>query len=567
MRSIRKEQQTLSSSDAPWLANYPLCVPHHLEYPEVPAHGLLERASQRYPDRLACRYYRQSLTYSQLEELARRCASGLAHLGVQPGDRVAVLLPNIPEHIVALNGVWMAGATAVALSPLMTPAEVDGLLQATDARVVITLDLLAPLVVNSEHAVEHILFTSLRDRLPHWQRLGYAFARVRRLGFWPPADHPSQHDFADMLELADPDTQASSPTSLDDPAYILPTGGTTGRPKAVVLSHRNLVSNAWQIYHWAGSREAQESILAVLPLFHSYGLTTCLMTGMALVAPLIMHHRFIPRVVARMIVEHRPSIFPAVPAMLTAMNEVFRSRPLDDRCLQYCISGGAPLPPHVADEFAVHTGAVVVEGFGLSEASPVTHTGPLDGTNRPGTIGLPLPDTDARLVCPHSGRLVTGTDEVGELLIRGPQVMLGYWRDESATQEAIRGGWLYTGDLATRDQDGFFRIVDRKKDLIITSGFNVYPGDVERVLRGCPGIRDLAVVGVPDDKRGELVKAFIVPETEPAFDRAVFERFCEEHLSKHKRPREIEISVGDLPRNFLGKVLRRELRDSSGLSE
>ena len=561
MKSIRYEKQAQSISDAPWLANYPLCVPAHLDYPDLLSHGLLERASQKYPARLACRYYKQELTYLELEDRARRCASGLIRMGVQPGDRVGVLLPNIPEHIVALNGVWMAGATAVALSPLMTPAEVDGLLQVTDTRVVITLDLLAPLVVNSQHPVEHILFTSLRDRLPHWQRLGYAFAQIRRLGFWPPVDRPNQHDFADMLEAADPDAHPPSPALIDDPAYILPTGGTTGQPKAVVLSHRNLVSNAWQIYHWAGSREAQESILAVLPLFHSYGLTTCLMSGTALAAPLFMHHRFIPRVVARMISEHRPSIFPAVPAMLTAMNEVFRTRPLREKCLQYCISGGAPLPLSVADEFAIHTGAIVVEGFGLSEASPVTHTGPLDGTNRPGTIGLPLPDTEARLVCPHSGRPVTGAQDIGELVIRGPQVMSGYWQDEVATQNAIRDGWLYTGDLATRDKDGFFTIVDRKKDLIITSGFNVYPGDVERVLRECPGVRDVAVIGVADAKRGELVKVIVVPETEPAFDRAVFDQFCEERLSKHKRPRLFELCSGDLPRNFLGKVLRRELRE------
>jgi len=277
-------------------------------------------------------------------------------------------------------------------------------------------------------------------------------------------------------------------------------------------------------------------------------------------ATLVMHHRFVPRIVLRLIEEHRPTAFPTVPAMLAALNDLLRCKPADLSSLQYCVSGGAPLDSAIADEFATHCRAQIVEGFGLSEAGPVTHTGPLDGSNRPGTIGLPMPDTDARIVDADTGGREMPPGEIGELIVRGPQVMLGYWNDPSATGEVIRGGWLFTGDLGMRDEDGFFRIVDRKKDLIITSGFNVYPTDVEHVLREFAAVRDVAVIGVPDGGRGQLVKAMLVLEDGFAFDQQAFDAFCREHLSKQKRPRIVEIVEGDLPRNFLGKVLRRHLR-------
>jgi long-chain acyl-CoA synthetase len=286
------------------------------------------------------------------------------------------------------------------------------------------------------------------------------------------------------------------------------------------------------------------------------------MTATALAATTVMHHRFVPRTVLKLIAEHQPSIFPAVPAMLVALNELLRRKPIEFTELRYVISGGAPLPPAVAEEFARHSGATVVEGFGLSEAGPVTHTNPLDRTDRPGTIGVPLPDTYARIVDAETGTETLPRGAVGELVVRGPQVMLGYWNDDAATRQAIRDdGWLYTGDLGTMDDDGFFRIVDRKKDLIITSGFNVYPSDVEDVLREFPGLADVAIVGLPCPERGEKVAAMVAVRKGERFDRAAFDAFCREKLAKHKRPRVVEIVDGDLPRNFLGKVLRRKLRE------
>jgi long-chain acyl-CoA synthetase len=285
------------------------------------------------------------------------------------------------------------------------------------------------------------------------------------------------------------------------------------------------------------------------------------MFGVSMAATIIMHHRFVPKIALRHIEQHEPTVMPAVPAMLVGLNKLLRSRPLKFRALRYCISGGAPLDRAVGEEFAEHTGATVVEGFGLSEASPVTHVGPLDGSARPGTIGLPLPDTDARIVDPADGRTVLPVGQVGEMIIKGPQVMLGYLNNPEATANAVRDGWLYTGDLAVQDAEGFFRIVDRKKDLIITSGFNVYPSDVEQVLRACPGVLDACVIGVPDPERGEIVKAVIVCKAGSKLCQRTLEAHCEEHLAKHKRPRLIEIAGVDLPRNFLGKVFRRKLRE------
>jgi long-chain acyl-CoA synthetase len=353
-----------------------------------------------------------------------------------------------------------------------------------------------------------------------------------------------------------------APSTLDEPAFLLATGGTTGHPKAVVLSHRNLVANASQIHAWAGTTMGHDSVLAVVPFFHSYGLSSCALAGVSMAATIIMHHRFVPKTVLGLIEQYEPTVMSAVPTMLVALNGLLRSRALKYRALRFCMSGGAPLDTRVAEEFARHTGATVVEGFGLSEAGPVTHIGPLDGSSRPGTIGLPLPDTDARIVDPVTGQFDVPRGELGELIIKGPQVMLGYWNDPEATARTVRDGWLYTGDLAVEDADGFFRIVDRKKDLIITSGFNVYPSDVEQVLRACPGVADLAVIGVPDAERGEIVKVVIVPEPGRPFCRQTLDAFCEQHLAKHKRPRVVEITSADLPRNFLGKVFRRKLRDA-----
>ncbi|MDB5309001.1 MAG: AMP-dependent synthetase and ligase [Gemmataceae bacterium] len=554
-------------SHHPWIAHYPQGVSPHLNYPPEPVYWLLEEAARRFPSRVACRYFRQELTYDQLLSRSRRMAAALRAHGLQPGERVGVLLPNIPEYLVALFGTWMAGGVTLPLNPLMVAEEVSGLLRATSCRFVVSLDVLLPLVGSDEKARPEVVFVaSLKDRLPWWDRLLYTFARVHRLGFRSRYVPETAVDMDPALDAASPDLDPFRPAP-ESPANILPTGGTTGNPKAVLLTHSNLLANAWQVFHWTGQRVGEDVVLACLPFFHSYGLTVCGLTAVAMGATLILHHRFRADAVLKLIERWRPTLVPAVPAMLTAFNKALRRRPYDLSSVRSCISGGAPLPPDVAAEFAGRTGAVVVEGYGLSEASPVTHVGPLDGTARPGTIGLPLPDTDAMIVHPETGAGPLPAGEIGELIVRGPQVMAGYWNDPAATADAIRDGWLYTGDLATCDGDGFFRIVDRKKDLIITSGCNVFPTDVEHVLREYDGVEDVAVLGIPDPERGELVKAVVVAKGGRRFNRREFDEFARQHLEVHKRPRVVEEVPGPLPRNALGKVLRRVLRDQPGGDE
>jgi long-chain acyl-CoA synthetase len=563
MRSLESQQEVNGAAverERRWLAHYPACVPHTLKYPAIPAYGLLEHSAAEFPDRDACIHLGHKLTYRQLRDMARRTAHLLTQFGVRPGDRVGVLMPNMPEFLAALNGIWMAGATPVAISPLSVSEEISALVSATGCRVVLALDVLAPLIWRANVQPEITILTTLKHRLSGWKKFAYRAEALRRFLFNVRNRRGRTYWFERELKQANPNFEPIRPESLDSPAFLLATGGTTGCPKVVALSHRNLVANATQIHAWAGTQMGNDSVLAVVPFFHSYGLSSCALTGVSMAATIIMHHRFVPETVAQLIERYQPTVMPAVPAMLVGLNDLFSKRPLR-KSLRYCISGGAPLDQQVAAEFAKHTGAIVVEGFGLSEASPVTHVGPLDGTSRAGTIGLPLPDTDVRIVDPDHGLIDVPRGQIGEMLIRGPQVMLGYWNDDEATGRTIRDGWLYTGDLAVEDEDGFFRIVDRKKDLIITSGFNVYPSEVEPVLRQFPGVADVAVIGVPNRERGEIVKAVIA--TKPGADVELRELwiYCDKHLAKHKRPRVIEITGGELPRNFLGKVFRRKLRE------
>ena len=542
-------------------------------YRGVPAFGVLQHAAEVLPDREALRYGDDVWTYAELNRDAIRCAAMLQARGVRPGDRVGILLPNVPEFVIAANGVWRAGGIVVTLSPLMVADEVDALLRTTNCKHLVCLDVLSHLIESSDQAVDSVWLVSIRKHLPAHQQIGYIWMRHSRTGHWT---RPNGDRFQPFWSSMNGTTRHWQPITIDpihDPAYILPTGGTTGCPKAVTLSHQNMVANAWQQYERTQRSFGSEKMLAVLPFFHSYGVSAIMMSGAMMGASLILHHRFNTRQVIRLIEEHRPTVVHAVPAMLVALNERLRTHQADLSSIKWVISGGAPLEESIACEFTEHTraaggvGAVVVEGFGLSEASPVTHVGDLFGEPRYGTIGLPLPETTCFVVDAETGSRALPNGEVGELVINGPQIMLGYWKNPGATREAIRDGWLFTGDLATRDEDGFFRIVGRKKDLIITSGFNVYPVEVEETLRNADGVLDAAVVGTPDPRRGEAVKAFVVMKPGYDWNENLLREHCAHTLAKHKRPREFQRCEGDLPRNFLGKVIRRHLRESTEQAE
>ncbi len=531
-------------------------------YEGVCAHQILEHTARALPDRHAIVYGELHWTYSQLHHDVLRCAAMLQRLGVCPGDRVGLLLPNVPEYIIAANAIWRVGGTVIAINPMMVADEVTRLLDTTGCRMVVSLDLLSHLVDRGtgENSVRTLL-VSIREQLPALQQLGYLWKRHSHTGHWTLPANDRCSWFWDEVERTKVEYEPVEIHPATDTAYILPTGGTTGSPKAVALSHRNMVANAWQQYRWVRESFGVETMLGVLPFFHSYGMSATVMCGTMMGATIVLHHRFNTRQVIRLIEEYEPTVFHAVPAMLVAMNERLRSHPAKLSSIRWVISGGAPLEPEVGSEFSKHSGALVVEGYGLSEASPVTHVGDLFAAPHYGTIGLPLPETECRLVDVSDGLHDVAAGEVGELVVKGPQVMLGYYNDPEATAQAISGGWLHTGDLAEKLADGCYRIVGRKKDLIITSGFNVYPSEVEAVLKTHPDVLDAAVVGQPDSQRGEIVKAVIVLRPGKTWIEASLRQHCESKLSKYKRPRVYEKCDGDLPRNFLGKVIRRELRE------
>jgi long-chain acyl-CoA synthetase len=545
-----------------WLSAYRCEMPSCVPYPQVPLSTLLERAAHLFPDRAACTLYGKPTTFARLADQARRLARALADRGARPGRHVGVLLPNIPEYLVALQAIWLTGATALQLSPLMVAEEVGHWLEATGCHMVVTLDLLAPAVMGAleRGPLEHVVLTSLARRMAMWRGMLYRIERLRRNGYFRMPNDAHRHRYQELLQ-SPPLEQTVPINPEEDVAVLAPTGGTTASPKAVMLTHRNLLANALQLRHWCGGEDGTESLLGVLPFFHSYGLSVSLLTGWAKGSTLHLYPRFETRAVLDLLETQKPEMVPAVPAMLNALNNLMRGKTHDLSFIRFVISGASALEPAVRAEFESHHVGAVVEGYGLTEASPVTHANPPGERNRPGTIGLPLPDTEARLVDPDTGKEL-GAGEVGELVVRGPQVMKGYFNNPMATEAVLRDGWLFTGDMARRDAEGYYTLVDRKRDIIKTSGYLVFPAEVEEVLRSYPDVAEAAVVGVPDRDKGEVVKALVVPRSGCKLDLSALEGHCRLHLGKQKRPRQFEV-VSELPKNFLGKVLRRKLRESA----
>lgn len=545
-----------------WLRLYPADVPASLTYPEGPLSDLLENAARSFPTRAGCSLFGRTQTFAELAARARSVARSLANLGAAPGRRVGILLPNIPEYLLALQGTWLTGATALPLSPLMVAEEIERWLEMSDCHILVTLDLLAPLAKEAlgHGPLEHIIVTSLADRMPWMRSLVYQFLRVRRNGFWGLRKTPQVHYWDELLNAsAEPLTPVVDPA--EDSAVIVPTGGTTASPKAVMLTHRNLVYNACQLRAWSRCPDGQEGMLGALPFFHVYGLTVGLLTALAKAATIHLLPRFEAHTALELIEREHVELVPAVPAMLNAFNQKLQRKPRDLSFIRTVMSGASALSADVRAEFEQYGAKLVVEGYGLSEAGPVTHVNPLTIRNRPGTIGVPLPDTEARVVDAETGDQEVPFGEVGELVVRGPQVMKGYFKNPAETARTLRNGWLYTGDLVRRDADGFFTVVDRKRDIIKTSGFLVYPAEVEEVLCRHESVAEAAVIGEPNHDRGEIVKALVVPRRGVRFSVAALESHCREHLSRQKQPSKIEI-VAELPKNFLGKIQRRKLREA-----
>ena len=567
----------------PWLRFYPEGVRAHLDYPDMPLYGLLERAARERPEHPAVVFFNRTLTYAQLNHAADRFARALVRLGLRRGDRVALMLPNCPQFVIAYYGILKAGGVVVNHNPLYTARELEFQLDDSGCRLLIALDMTYPTVreARPRTPLEAVILTRINEYMPGLLRLLYPL-KARRDGTWPtiaPGDRVLW--FQDLLAGRGGEPAARStaeggasrdagepripvPVDADDVALLQYTGGTTGRPKAAMLTHRNLLANALQTAEWVLQGKVDEGprhrIMGVIPFFHVYGMTTVMNLAIAIHGTMILLPRFNVDDVLKAVARYKPTMFPGVPTMYVAILNHPRLRQYDFSSIESCVSGAAPLPLEVQERFERLTGGSLVEGYGLTEASPVTHVNPTGEGKRNGTIGIPLPDTEARIVDIETGTRVLGPGEEGELIIRGPQVMKGYWNRPEETERALRDGWLYTGDIAVMDEDGFFRIVDRKKEMIITGGYNVYPREVEEVLYQHPKVLEAAVVGVPDPYRGEMVKAFVVLKPGETATEEEIIAFCRERLAKYKVPRAVEFR-SELPKSLIGKVLRRVLAE------
>jgi long-chain acyl-CoA synthetase len=534
---------------------------------------MLEASARRFPDRPAIAWFGKQLSYAQLLAEVERCSAMLAGLGVKKGDRVALIMPNSPPFTIAFYACMRLGALAVGNNPIYTRREMHHQLDDAGVGVVLVADLMYAdfAQVFEDLGIDQVVVTRLNDYMPlvkKWLAPALKFKKqqVANGKTWPPVPAGSPVLWwSEALDEAGPVPPVAPVTPTTDVAALIYTGGTTGIAKGAMLSHHNITSNARQSASWFPSiEEGREAVLAALPFFHSYGLLAMNLTVL-IAAKLIPTPN--PRdihLILELIDEEKPTLFPGVPRLYVAVNEHPDVGKFDLKSIMACVSGAAPLPIAVANEFErVTGGGQLVEGYGLTECSPVTHANPFSGTRKPGHIGLPIPDTDVRIVSLDDPDMEMPTGEPGELCIKGPQVMLGYWNRPEETALAIRNGWFHTGDVATMDADGYFKIVDRLKDMIIVSGFNVYPNEVEDVLYHHPAVSKAAVIGLPDDRTGERVKAYVVLKPGGSLSADDLLRWCrdpEQGLTGYRAPKEVEFR-DSLPETLVGKVLRRALQE------
>ncbi|MBP7600970.1 MAG: long-chain fatty acid--CoA ligase [Thermoflexales bacterium] len=551
----------------PWISHYEEGVPSSLAYPDQPLQHFLEGAARAHPDRVATVFFKGKLTYAQLNAQADRFAAGLQSLGVKAGDRVAVFLPNSPQFIIAFYGALKAGAVVVPTNPLYTADELARQVNDSGADTLVCLSRFWSTVDAARKTMKpkNIIVTSIKDYFPALTKLLFTLAREKKDGHRAdlPVD-PGVRRWADLMSAA-PARPAPISRAPSDLAVLQYTGGTTGVPKGAMLSHGNLVSNALMVKNWSKARDAQEIMLGVIPFFHVYGLTVGMNMSVASAASMVLLPRFDLVDVLKTIDKERPTLFPGVPTMYIAINNHKNIKDYDLRSIRACISGAAPLPLEVSKTFEALSGGKLVEGYGLSEASPVAASNPLNGERREG-IGLPFPDTVMRLVDIESGERDVALGAPGEIIIQGPQVMQGYWQRPDDTASVIRNGWLFTGDIGVMDADGYFKIVDRKKDMIIASGFKIYPREVEEVIYAHPKVKEAVVVGIPDRYRGETVKLYVVVKEGETLTAEALHAYCREHLTNYKRPAVIEFR-DSLPKTMIGKMLRRVLLEEERIKQ
>lgn len=570
-------------AERPWLSSYDRDVPEIVPPSQQLLPDLLSNSARYFPARPALIFFHQKISYRELDRLSNRFARALRELNVQKGERVAIILPNVPQCVIAFFGTLKAGAVVVLGSPISNEEEIAYQLRDSGATVLLTLTSYRAVAerICHETAIQHVIYTDVREYLPVRQRVLIASFVEGSEPHNAIAANQEDHAGTDSAILSGAPRRQTAwreysfqrllhgqhPLPMDcgaissDLALLQYTSGTSDMPKGVMLSHSNLIMNLIQVRHWViDARRGREVMLGVLPLSHSYGITSCMDFCLALAGTLVLLPTRRIDQVLEAIKKYHPSLLPGVPALYLAIANYPRVRSYGVAAIRTCISGSAPLPVEVQEAFEKLTRGRLVEGYGLTEASPVTHANPLRGERHVGSIGIPVPSTEARIVDTRTGETLP-PDEVGELLVRGPQVMQGYWNMPQETEQALAGGWLHTGDLASMDEDGFFTIVDRKKDLILSGPYNVYPRDVEEVLYEHPKVLEAAVVNAAEQGNGNaspFIKAVVVLKRGERATAAELLALCRERLDAYKVPAQIEFRP-ELPKNAVGKVLRRLL--------
>lgn len=548
--------------EKPWLQSYPEEIPATIAYDIQPLHRYLEKMASRYPEKKALHFLGKDVTFADFHDKVKKFANYLQKLGIEKGDRVAIMLPNCPQSVIGYYGTLLAGGIVVQTNPLYTERELEYQLHDSGAKVILCLDLVFPRVTNVQNAtrLEHVIVTRIADFLPFPKNLLYPFVQKKQANL---VVNVSESETIHLWKSVEKESNTDVEVPCDpenDLALLQYTGGTTGFPKGVMLTHKNLVSNTLMGAHWLyNCTEGEEVILGVLPFFHVYGMTAVMNLSIMQGYKMVLIPKFDMKMVFEAIKKHKVTLFPGAPTIYIALLNSPLLKEYDISSIQACISGSAPLPVEVQEEFERVTGGKLVEGYGLTESSPVTHGNFLWEKRVPGSIGVPWPDTEAIIMSLETGEALP-PGEIGEIVVKGPQIMKGYWNKPEETAAVLQDGWLHTGDVGYMDEDGFFYVKDRKKDMIVASGFNVYPREVEEVLYEHEKVQEVVTIGVPDPYRGETVKAFVVLKEGTECSEEELDQFARKYLAAYKVPKVYEFRE-ELPKTTVGKILRRVLID------
>lgn len=548
-----------------WTKHYDEGVPEDLEIQEKTLVEFLEQSAQRFPNQPALTLKGKTLSYREFNDQVNRFATALSKLGVKKDSKVAAWMPNLPQMVITYYATLKLGAQVVNTNPLYVEREIEHQFNDAGVSVVVTCDFLywyklRPMMAKVP-CVKHVVVTSIPDYLPFPLNWLAPFKLKKTQQYVKVPRESNIHYFKELI-ANNPPNPPKVDIGFEDLAILQYTGGTTGVSKGAMLTHKNISVNAQQALSWFPKvEEGKEVMLGCLPYFHSFGMTVSMNWPICAGAHIVLTPN--PRDIADLVAsinKYKVTLFPAVPALYVAINNYPNIEALDISSIKYCFSGSAPLPIEVMERFEKLTGAVITEGFGLTETTPITHVNPLEGGRKAGSIGIPVPGTDIKIVDIDTGEKELGPNEEGELCIAGPQVMKGYWKRDDETAKTLKDGWIYTGDLAKVDDDGFNFIVGRKKDMIVAGGYNIYPDEIDDVLFSHPAVLEAATIGIPDEKRGETVKSFVVlkPGTKATVQEIT--EFCKKEMAAYKVPKQIEF-IDALPKSTMMKILRRELRD------